>query len=1046
MQNRQNSENGKSPSGAAASAGRRRLPDLLRRGQLRIGPRLAACFAAIILFMLVASLVAMWQFRRMIDSDQRLDRADRISLAAMLVHLDLDSLTSRLSAVADTRDASQFASEAAAARRKFLADATRAEQLFTTSGDTESDPIILSTLQTLRITLPSQIDALVALSGEDDWPAVRVRLTDQVQGLVGLSAMLVERVDREVSEKRAAAIESSLRAQRQIMLVLPATALLTMLLALALGWRVTRTITGPLSELYTGAEALARGEFHHEVNVAGEDELATVGKAFNYAARQLRELYDGLRDSEEQWRAVFNSNPTMYFLIDAAGIIVSVNNLGAQQLGYRADELLGRSVLDVIHESDREAARTHAAQCFAQPGRMMRWEARRVRKDGGILWVRETANAVFLKKHLVLLVVCEDITDQKRAEEAARKSEQELRDLIEKVPAMLFVASTGPLKIFVSRGWAEYTGMSLETTASMGWESVIHPEDFEQHMEKWSVSLASGESFEDEVRFRRTDGQYRWFLVRADPLRDEHGKSLRWYGILTDIEDRKRTEEELRRTEAWLRETQALAHAGSFAWDTRTGNALYISDEWYRIFGFEPEEGGNAWGARFQRAYPEDRVKWQAAIEQAIGDKADYGLEVRLLLPDGTTKHVNIFGHPVLNAAGEVVQFMGCMTDITERKRSEESLRESEERFRVAFENAVIGVALVDMQGHPIKCNPAFKKMLGYSEAELTQMSFTDFTFPADRELDWALFSELVRGERSKYEINKRYITKDGRVIWARLIASLVRDTDGRPKYALGTAEDFTERKRAEEERERLHKLEADLAHINRVSMMGEMAASLAHEMKQPIAAAITSASTCVRWLDHNPPELARARAAAIRVEKDGARAAQIIDRIRFLYKNAPDEREMVDVNEIIREMLVLLRVEANRSSISMRTELAPELPAIVGDRVQLQQVFMNLMLNGLEAMRGTGGELTIKSQLGEANRLLITVSDTGVGLPPEREDRIFDAFFTTKPQGSGMGLAISRSIIESHAGRLWATNNDGRGAAFHFTLPITKAPQQSEA
>jgi PAS domain S-box-containing protein len=534
--------------------------------------------------------------------------------------------------------------------------------------------------------------------------------------------------------------------------------------------------------------------------------------------------------------------------------------------------------------------------------------------------------------------------------------------------------------------------------------------------------------------------------VRAVPLRDEHGKNLRWYGILTDIEDRKRTEEELKRTEAWLRETQALAHAGSFVWDVRTRGALYISDEWYRIFGFDPEEGGNAWERRFQRAYPEDRVKWQAAIEQAIRDKADYALEVRLLLPDGTAKHVNIFGHPVLNAAGEAVQFMGCMTDITERKRSEESLRESEERFRVAFENAVIGMALVDMEGHPIKCNPALEKMLGYSDAELAQMSFTDFTFPEDRELDWALYSELVRGERSKYEINKRYITKDGHVIWARLIVSLVRDTDGRPKYALGMAEDFTERKRAEEERERLRQLEADLAHINRVSMMGEMAASLAHEVKQPIAAAITSASTCVRWLDQNPPALARARAAAIRVERDGTRAARIIDRLRFLYKKAPPERELVDVNEIIREMLVLLRGEANRHAISMRTELDPELPGIVADRVQLQQVFMNLMLNGLEAMRNTGGELTIKSQLSEANRMLIIVSDTGVGLPPEREDRIFDAFFTTKPQGSGMGLAISRSIIESHAGRLWATDNNGRGAAFHFTLPISEALQQPEA
>src|ERR1700685_2985661 len=246
---------------------------------------------------------------------------------------------------------------------------------------------------------------------------------------------------------------------------------------------------------------------------------------------------------------------------------------------------------------------------------------------------------------------------------------------------------------------------------------------------------------------------------------------------------------------------------------------------------------------------------------------------------------------------------------------------------------------------------------------------------------------------------------------------------------------DIEDRKRAEQEREKLREREADLAHIDRVSTLGEMAASLAHEIKQPIAAAITSANSCIEWLSHEPPNLDRARAAAARIDKYGNRAVEIMDRIRSLYKKSPPQRELVDVNGIIQEMLTLLKGEAHRYPIAMRAELTTELPKIMVDRVQLQQVFMNLMLNAIEAMKDSGGELTVKSEL-QDGQLQFSVSDRGVGLPMEKMDQIFSAFFTTKPQGSGMGLAISRSIVESHGGQLWATANDGRGATFHFTLP----------
>ena len=306
-------------------------------------------------------------------------------------------------------------------------------------------------------------------------------------------------------------------------------------------------------------------------------------------------------------------------------------------------------------------------------------------------------------------------------------------------------------------------------------------------------------------------------------------------------------------------------------------------------------------------------------------------------------------------------------------------------------------------------------------------------THPNDRRFLRQIIDSAVNA-RSEFDVEHRLLMPSGLVKFVRLLGHS-NDRSGNFEIR-GVVVDITDRKRSEEERDRLRQLEGDLAHINRVSMMGEMAASLAHEIKQPIAAAVISANSCVEWLEKEPPNIVRARAAANRVEKNGTRAAKIIDRIRSFYKKSPAQRELVDINDIIPEMLVLLRGEATRYSIAMRTELDAELPTIMADRVQLQQVFMNLMLNGIEAMEDSGGELTVKSQVRQDGRILISVTDTGVGFPVDQVDQIFSAFFTTKPQGSGMGLAISRSIIESHGGRLWATTNNGQGAAFHFTLP----------
>jgi signal transduction histidine kinase len=290
------------------------------------------------------------------------------------------------------------------------------------------------------------------------------------------------------------------------------------------------------------------------------------------------------------------------------------------------------------------------------------------------------------------------------------------------------------------------------------------------------------------------------------------------------------------------------------------------------------------------------------------------------------------------------------------------------------------------------------------------------------------------------YVVEHRIVLPDGTLKHVQSIGHPRRAATGEAVEYVGTVVDVTERKRAEEEHAMLRQLEADLARINRVSLMGELAASLAHDIKQPIAAAIMNANACARWQSGEAPNMTEAHAAVSRMVANVTRAAEIIDRVRSIYRRGPPQQEPVDLNALVREMTGLLGDAANRSSVSIRTELDAGLPITGADRVQLQQVLMNLMLNGIEAMKDSGGELTVASKRIEDDQLVVSVSDSGAGFPVEESERLFEAFFTTKPQGTGMGLSISRRIVESHGGRLWESANVGRGATFQFSLPIEAA------
>jgi PAS domain S-box-containing protein len=617
--------------------------------------------------------------------------------------------------------------------------------------------------------------------------------------------------------------------------------------------------------------------------------------------------------------------------------------------------------------------------------------------------------------------------------------EKRLRDVVETIPAMTFTALSDGSSTFVNKRWTEYTGLSVERSSGAGWQRAIHPEDRVRLSEKWHISVATGQLFEDEARFRHdADGGYRWFLVRGVPLRSPHGKIVKWYGTLTDIEDRKRAEEALQRSQFYISEGQRVAHMGSWAFNA--AGFEYWSSELFRMHGLEPSDKPPTVEEYLALVHPEDRAFMKQGITNMLGDHRPFDFTKRIVRSDGEIRHVRCVGVPVTQR-GTFQGFLGTGMDVTDQERLTEELRRSESHLAEAQKlthTASWAWRVLDQSA--VHLSGEWYRIYGFDPGEgaPTWGEVLERIHPEDR-LKWTGEVERAIVEKADYEHKFRILLPNGIVKWVHTVGhpvlSSARDLEG----FVGSSTDITELKRAEQEREKLRQLEADLAHIDRVSTLGEMAASLAHEIKQPIAAAITSANSCIEWLAHEPPNLDRARAAAARIDKYGNRAAEIIDRIRSLYKNSPPQRELVDVNGIVHEIFTLLQGEAIRYSIAMRPELAAELPNIMVDRVQLQQVFMNLMLNAIEAMKDSGGELTVKSEL-QDGQLLFSVSDTGLGLPMEKMDQIFSAFFTTKPQGSGMGLAISRSIVESHGGRLWATANDGRGATFHFTLP-TEVP-----
>ena len=488
----------------------------------------------------------------------------------------------------------------------------------------------------------------------------------------------------------------------------------------------------------------------------------------------------------------------------------------------------------------------------------------------------------------------------------------------------------------------------------------------------------------------------------------------------------------MQRSEAYLAEAQRLSHTGSFGWDVSSGK-LYWSEETFRIFEYDRADQPTLELA-LQRAHPHDRARVEQTIYRAPRERKDLDFEHRLLMPDGSVKYVYVVGHASKEDESGTLEFVGAITDITERKHAEEILRRSEAYLSEAQRLSHTG---------SWACNPAIGQHTYWSEEAFRVYGFDraggpprfeEFErriHPDDRARAREEFTTAIR-EKVDFDHSFRIVHRRGEIREIQSIGHPVFGPFGEVVEFVGTVIDVTERRRAEEERQAL-------AHANRITTIGQLTASIAHEVNQPIGAVVTNAQAALRWLNMQPPDPEEVRQALDRIVKAGRRAGDVISRMRALVRKAPPRKDPLDINDTIREVIALTRSELHRTGTLLQTQLADGLPLVPGDRIQLQQVMLNLILNAVEAMSGSdegSRELLISTEEDGANGVRVAVRDRGPGLQPESLDRLFEAFYTTKPDGMGMGLSICRSIIEAHGGRLWATPNLPQGAAFQFSLP----------
>ena len=866
--------------------------------------------------------------------------------------------------------------------------------------------------------------------------------------------------------------------------------------------------------------------------------------------------------NERELRIVVETIPGLVSTFSASGEIEILNHRMLDYFGKPLEEMRLWEENDVIHPEDLPRVIRLFAHAITSK-EPLEYEARLRRFDAVYRWfqVRAFPARDSIGNVVRWYVLITDIDDQKCAEDTLRASERNLQLIIDTLPALAWAARGDGSAEFFNRYYLDYTGLSAEQLRDWSWTAAIHPNDLEGLTATWQRLMASGEPGEAEARFRRFDGAYRWFLFRANPLRDESGNIVKWYGTNLDIEDRKRGEEALHARElSWRQIVDNIP--GFVATMSASGEVEFLNRQILEYFGKTNEELKD-W-ALIEAVHPDDLPRVVEVRTKSLQTGQIYDVEHRCRRADGVYRWFQVRGLPVRNAEGTITAWYLLLTDIDDRKKAEEALRSSERNLSllinairtfilvlrvdgsVLYVNQAVldytGVALEDMQRedyrsrfyHPedverlreerrvaltravpfeneqrclgkdgryrwflARYNPlldeqgridrwyvaafdiedrrraeaqveqaylrlaeaqrlsktgsfitdlvaddhnwseeAFRIFEFDPEAKVTVQMIRDRVHPDDLPSFDAVIARGMTGMEVDFVF--RIVTARGAMKHVHGIARVLDKIGSRPLF-IGALQDVTESKVAEEA---LDRARSELAHVARITTLNALTASIAHEINQPLSGIITNASTCLRMLDGDPPNVDGARETARRTLRDGNRAADVISRLRALFSKREFTLERLDLNEATREVIALSLSDLQRNRVILRSELADGLPPVTGDRVQLQQVMLNLLRNASDAMVSVEDrprQVLIRTQREGEDRVRLSVQDTGTGLNPQDIERLFEAFYTTKSGGMGIGLSVSRSIIERHHGRLWAESNDGPGATFSFSVPCVR-------
>ena len=608
----------------------------------------------------------------------------------------------------------------------------------------------------------------------------------------------------------------------------------------------------------------------------------------------------------------------------------------------------------------------------------------------------------------------------------------ELTQLIDVLPGMFWTALPDGRAELLNRRWLDYTGLTAEQAAGLGWVDAIHPDDRERIGDYWRSCVISGSPGDTEARMRRHDGAYRWFLFRANPARDAAGNIARWFGTNIDIQDRKLSEEALHSNERNLTLIINTIPTSMYVLDTE-GLVQFVNQAVMDYTGLTLADVQQE-DYRDRVIHPEDHKRVRAYRAASLMRPATFGTEQRVLGKDGQYRWFAVRYNPLLDEQGRIVRWYVAAFDIEDHKRAVEQMQ----LLASMMHSIPAAVWSVTPDGIPDIVNQGWYDYTGQSPEYVHSHpnAWMSTMHPDDGEAAGKIYWDGIRNGTG-FTMEARFLrARDKTYRWHLNRAVPVRDSASNITRFVGTSTDIEDLKAAQEE---LHDARAALAHAARVMTMGELTASIAHEINQPLAGILTNASTCLRMLAADQPNVEGARETARRTIRDANRASEVIAHLRALFAKKETAAEPFDLTEATREVIALCSSDLQRKGTLLRPDLASDLPIVVGDRIQLQQVILNLLTNAADAMLSVDDrprELHIKTELDADGLVRVTIRDSGVGFDSENAEKLFRAFFSTKSQGMGIGLSVSRSIIESHHGRIWAVKNEGPGATFAFAIP----------